>query len=61
MGDADWNKYFVSNAFMTAYLYTQTTPNPVMELRGTNGALYCSWRNIIVEPQPPDLFRIPEN
>ena len=61
LGDVDWNKYLVSNTFMMAYLYTQTAPKPVMELRDTNGIIYCSVKNITVGQQSPDLFRVPEN
>jgi len=57
----DWDRYMMSNAFMTAYLYTRTTPQPVMELHSTNGILLCSWTNIVVGPQPPELFSMPED
>lgn len=56
----DWDRYMMSNTFMTAYLMRATSQS-VMELRGTNGILLCSWTNMVVGPQPPELFRMPEN
>jgi hypothetical protein len=53
-------KYLVTNAFMAAWLYTRTVPQLGMELRSTNGILLCSWSNMVVGPQPSELFRVSE-